>query len=91
MSNRGKEWNSFSNLVAAHVEEYTVPQYGDAPNDPVTNFSEHDIAMCLKRYVNRMETGQRGPEDLQRDLLKIAHYCGVLYHKREAAKEGSAA
>ena len=85
MSNRGKEWGEFSALVAAHVDEYTVPQYGDAPHDPVSNFSEHDIAMCLQRYVNRMETGQRGPEDRQRDLLKIAHYCGVLYFKREQA------
>lgn len=83
MSNRGKEWNEFSALVAAHVDEYTVPQYGDAPHDAVSQFSEHDIAMNLRRYVNRLETSQRGQADAQRDLLKIAHYCGILYFKRE--------
>ena len=83
MSNRGKEWTNFSALVHEHVENYTVPQYGDAPDDAVSQFTEHDIAMNLRRYVNRLETSQRGPKDAQRDLLKIAHYCGILYFKRE--------
>ena len=85
MSKRGEEWNEFAKLVGRHVEEYTVPQYGDAPNDAVEGFSEHDIAMNLKRYVNRLETSQRGPVEAQRDLLKIAHYCAILYFKRKKA------
>lgn len=83
MSNRGKEWSAFSSHVAEHVDGYTVPQYGDAPDDAVSQFSEHDIAMNLQRYVNRIETSQRGPEEAQRDLLKIAHFCAILYYKRE--------
>lgn len=87
MSERGKEWEAFSELVAEHVDGYTVPQYGDAPHDAVSGFSEHDIAVNMRRYLNRMETGQRGKEEAQRDLLKIAHYCAILYAKREARRK----
>lgn len=85
MSNRGKEWDNFSGVVAQHVDDYTVAQYGDAPNDAVENFTEHDIAQNFKRYVNRLESGQRGYVEAQRDLLKIAHYCAILYFKRRRA------
>ena len=85
MSNRGKEWAAFSALVAEHIEEYTVPQYGDAPDDQASGFSEHDIAVTIRRYANRLETGARGPVEAQRDLLKIAHYCAMLHAKRESA------
>lgn len=83
MSEKGKEWGAFSALVAEHIEEYAVPQYGDKPHDELEKFTEHDIAMNLWRYVKRIETGQRGPVEAQRDLIKIAHYCAVLYFKRE--------
>lgn len=81
-SNRGKEWSAFSDIVAQHIEVYTVPQYGDAPDDQASGFSEQDIAANIRRYVNRLETGARGPEEAQRDLLKISHYCSMLYFKR---------
>ena len=86
MSIRGEEWDRFSALVAEHVDGYTVPQYGDAPDDAVEQFTEHDIAMNLRRYVNRLETSQRGHVEAQRDLLKIAHYCGILFFKRAKAE-----
>jgi hypothetical protein len=84
-SNRGKEWYIFSAIVAGHIENYTVPQYGDAPDDQASGFSEQDIAANMRRYVNRLESGVRGPVEAQRDLLKIAHYCALLYFKREKA------
>ena len=84
LSNRGKEWAEFSAIVAQHIEGYTVPQYGDAPHDQASGFSEQDIAANIRRYVNRMETNARGPVEAQRDLLKIAHYCALLHFKRAA-------
>lgn len=84
-SNRGKEWLRFSALVAAHIEAYTVPQYGDTPDDQASGFSEQDIAANIRRYMNRLESGARGPVEAQRDLLKIAHYCAMLYFKRAQA------
>jgi hypothetical protein len=84
-SNRCKEWQAYSAIVGAHIELYTVPQYGDAPDDQASGFSEQDIAANIRRYMNRLETGVRGPVEAQRDLLKIAHYCAVLHTKRESA------
>lgn len=81
-SNRGKEWVAFAALVLEHIDEYTVPQYGDAPHDQASGFTEQDIAANLRRYMNRLETNARGPVEAQRDLLKIAHYCALLYFKR---------
>jgi hypothetical protein len=82
VSRRGKEWQAFSALVLEHIEKYTVPQYGDAPDDQASGFTERDIALQIRKYANRLESGARGPEEAQRDLLKIAHYCAVLYFKR---------
>ena len=85
MFNRSLEWAKFAVLVLQHIEEYTIPQYGDAPDDQESSFTEHDIAAHLRRYVNRLESNARGPEEAQRDLLKIAHYCAMLYFKGEKA------
>ena len=83
MSFRGKEWGEFSKLTLEHIEKYTVPQYGDIPDDQASNFTEHDIAVNILRYVNRIERGRRGEMEAHRDLLKIAHYCAILYFKRQ--------
>jgi hypothetical protein len=81
------EWNAFAEVVKLHIEGYTVQQYGDAPDDQASGFSEHDVAVNIQRYVNRMESGRRGYAEAQRDLLKIAHYCAILYFKRKGDAE----
>jgi hypothetical protein len=83
MSKRGDEWTQFSQLVLDHIENYTVPQYGDMPDDQASSFTAHDIAVNIRKYANRLESSQRGPEEAQRDLLKIAHYCAMLHSKRK--------
>jgi hypothetical protein len=84
---RGMEWHEFSELVADHIDTYTIPQYGDAPDDQASAFSAHDMAVNIRRYVNRLESSQRGPDERQRDLLKIAHYCAMLYFRRREHPE----
>jgi hypothetical protein len=79
---QSKEWAEFAVSVLQHIEEYTIPQYGDAPDDQASKFTGHDIAVNLQRYVNRLESSRRGFEDAQRDLLKITHYCAMLYFQR---------
>ena len=81
MSKRGYEWNDFSHSVFDHVEKYTVPQYGDMPNDQASAFTAEEIAMNMKRYLNRVNSGQRGEEEARRDCLKLAHYACLLYNK----------
>lgn len=90
-SNRFREWLAFAGLVGEHIENYALPQYGDAPNDPLSSFSEEKIIAQLKRYVNRANTNARGPEDALRDMLKLAHYAGVLYTRRASGRRGFAA
>lgn len=86
-SNRGLEWIDFSTDVFMHIEFYAVPQYGDSPNDQAASFTLDEIQMNMKRYLNRMTTGQRGQEEQLRDMYKIAHYscmAAILIKKGES-------
>lgn len=86
-SNRGLMWEVFSDEVLQHVEKYTVPQYGDFPNDQMTEWANEDFVTTIKRYINRAGKNARGPEEDVRDLLKIAHYAGTLWAKITGAQD----
>lgn len=91
MSYRGDEWDRFSGVVQNHIEDYTIPQYGDGPNDFVETMSDGDVELQITKYVKRFGNNARGQEEAQRDLVKIAHYCAILYSKRicqNTVKEG---
>lgn len=81
MSVRAQDWMVFAKEVADHIECYTVPQYGDFPNDQLTKFNLLDIKAQLTRYVNRIGSGVRGAEEAERDMQKLAHYACVAYMK----------
>lgn len=81
MSKRFNMWQDFAKEVGDHIETYTVPQYGDYPNDQLTEWSLDDIKTSLKRYVNRMGNNQRGEKDQLLDFLKIANYACAAWHK----------
>ena len=81
-SNRGVMLDMFTEEVFRHVEEYTIPQYGDFQNDQLTSWTEHDVKTAIRKYVNRLDTNQRGELEATRDLFKIVHYVSVLYCKR---------
>lgn len=77
---RTKNWNEFAAKVADHIENYTVPQYGDAPNDNVESWSSQDCIAQIQKYAARFGTNQRaGQEKL--DLMKIAHYAQLAMGK----------
>lgn len=84
MEVRGRipEWNEFNALEIDHIADYTIPQYGDAPNDFMSTTSAHDVEQQIIKYTKRFGSNQRGFNDQQLDLLKIAHYCCILYFKR---------
>jgi hypothetical protein len=71
----------FAMTVLSHIEHYTVPQYGDFPNDQVTPWTSGDCKKQIAKYVARFGSNQRGCEDEMRDLLKIAHYAALAYNK----------
>jgi hypothetical protein len=81
MSNRRSEWNAFAYQVGNHIDEYTVPQYGDMPEDQLTEYSVTDCITQIKKYCNRIATNARGREETKRDMLKVAHYACVAYSK----------
>ena len=77
---RSTEWLDFSKQVFNHIENYTVPQYGDKGKDQCSEFSESDFVTQMKRYLNRYGKNVReGQQKL--DLVKIAHYAGMLHAK----------
>lgn len=77
---RATEWLAFQSLVLNHIETYTVPQYGDKGSDQCSEFSELDFITQMKKYLNRYGKNSRdGQQSL--DLLKIAHYAGMLHAK----------
>lgn len=87
LSNRTRMWIDFARKVADHVECYTIPQYGDYPEDQLTEWTLEDIKTTIKRYANRIGTNARGPEDQELDMLKIAHYASVAYLKLRNEEE----
>jgi len=82
MSKRLNRWWKFAKEVGSHIEGYTVPQYGDYPDDQMTNATVADMAHDIRRYSNRAETNMRGREEELRDCLKMAHYACEIYLKR---------
>jgi len=73
LSKRALEWVAFSDDVKSHIEQYTVPQYGDYPHDQATEWTAQQCVDSIKRYANRHGRNAREGQDLL-DMIKIAHY-----------------
>ena len=73
------QWNRFSNIVANHIRNYVVPQYGDFPDKTIVKFTPEKIQGKLESYVDRIGKSSRGEEDAKRDCLKIAHFACYLF------------
>lgn len=86
-SERGLDWLDFSDKVLFHIEDYTVPQYGDKGDDQVSKeFSPKDCITNIKRYCNRFGRNSR-PDQEKLDLLKIAHWAQMCYDLMENKEE----
>lgn len=77
---RGADWDAFAEKVFTHIEDYTVPQYGDKPNDNVESWTAEDCIKQVKKYLNRFGKQQRTGEE-KLDLIKIAHYAQLAHDK----------
>ncbi len=87
---REEEWEEFSEAVGRHIVDYTIPQYGDAPDDQLA--VEWDVSDCMKaikKYANRVGTNARGEAETLRDMLKVAHYACVAYFKIKGDRNGN--
>ena len=85
MSIRGIQWQRFAERVSEHIEEYTVPQYGDYPDDNVSEWSAQDCVKQIEKYARRFGSNMR-PGQERLDLLKIAHYAQIAAYKLEGGK-----
>ena len=82
MSIRGNNWALFAVAVEAHVEDYTVPQYGDKGEDQVTGYTVEDCLKQAQKYINRYGRNVRpGQQDL--DFIKAAHYIQLAAEKHQ--------
>ena len=81
-SNRAMLWDIFSNQVFNHIEDYTVKQYGDFNKDNVTSMTADDCLTQIKKYAARWGKNARGDQEQDLDLIKIAHYAGIVWAKR---------
>jgi hypothetical protein len=82
-SKRGIDFINFSHTVLSHIEHYTVPQYGDKPDDQVESWAPEQCIDSIKRYVNRFGTNRRGRIETLRDIVKIAHFAQLIFDKME--------
>ncbi|HQN27667.1 MAG TPA: hypothetical protein PLT43_03875 [Mesotoga sp.] len=76
------EWLSFSDVVTGHVENYTVKQFGDLPDDSLSTYTVEDCLRAISKYVTRnMRENRRGHKEAMRDMVKIAHYAAAAFWK----------
>jgi hypothetical protein len=87
MKSRTKEWEYFSYLVYNHIKRYTIPQYGDKPEDQLMHWTPGDCVRQIGKYVSRFSNNARGDEELLIDMLKIAHYACVTFMKLQTEAE----
>lgn len=81
---RSQEWQEFSEEVNRHIEEYTVPQYGDKGEDLCTDYTTEHCIKQIEKYVKRFGRNSR-PGQTKLDMLKIAHYAQMCH--RNAPEE----
>ena len=79
LSDRGEDWLNFATDTLNHIENYTVPQYGDKGDDQYTDFTAQDFITQIKKYLNRYGKNSR-PGQGHLDMLKCAHYIQMLSH-----------
>lgn len=82
-STRGNDFLKFSLTVADHIDNYTVPQYGDSPNDEVAQWTPEQCVYAIAKYCKRFESNRRGRLEQLRDMVKIAHFAQLVFDKLE--------
>lgn len=85
-SKRGEQWGEFTIEVFEHVENYTVPQYGDLPDDNISTWTPEEVIRSIGKRAARFGKNQRENQD-ELDLLKIAHEACIAYYKLKEKKD----
>lgn len=83
-SARAMAFVAFSETMITFIDTYAVPQYGDAPDDLVENWSAEQCLNQVEKYIKRRNTSRR-PDEKKLDILKAVHYLQLAAEKMEAA------
>lgn len=86
MSKRARAWRGFSEEVVAHIENYTVPQYGDLGCDIATGYTAEYCVSQVEKYMARFGRNMR-PGQQRLDLLKAAHYLQMAAAQLEKGQD----
>lgn len=80
LSKRAEDWIKFSNEVLQHIENYTVPQYGDKGEDQITEWSVEECLLAIKKRQARYGKNVREGQQVL-DFLKMAHETQIACDK----------
>jgi len=75
------DWWRFSTIVAKHIANYTIPQYGDAPDDQIEGWTHEECVRAIGKRAARHSSNARGRIETLRDLVKIAHEAQLAFDK----------
>jgi len=86
ISQRTKDFISFTARVIEHIENYTVSQYGDKGQDICTEYSIEECLRQAEKYIKRYgKNAREGQQEL--DFLKAAHFIQMGYEKYMSQQE----
>jgi NTP pyrophosphatase (non-canonical NTP hydrolase) len=88
LSKRAKDWIKFSDEVLHHIENYTVPQYGDKGEDQITEWSIEECLLAIKKRQARYGKNVRDGQQIL-DFLKMAHETQIACDKYKEKIDGS--
>jgi len=79
ISKRGQAWVQFSDMVLRHIEDYTVPQYGDEGDDLAQDYTEEEAFRNITKLIRRFGRNAR-PAEQGRDFVKMAHWAQIAWY-----------
>ena len=88
ISKRGLNFMLFAYTVLDHIEEYTIPQYGDEGEDQVSDWTVEDCLKAVKKYIARYGRNTRKGQQML-DFKKMLHFVQLAAenHNRLAQQE----
>jgi hypothetical protein len=81
------EFLFFHRIVLEHIHNYTIPQYGDKPNDEVEQWTPEQCILAIQKYTKRSGSARRGRLEELRDILKMAHFSAIAFWKMKPTEE----
>ncbi len=87
MSKRHVQFIEFSEIVKDHINNYTIPQYGDAPTDEVEQWTADQCVTAIQKYTKRFISSRRGRLETLRDMVKIAHFAQLAFDKMKPSED----